>query len=333
MKPRIRVGLVGLGEMGTHHLRNLSEMEEVELVGVVEPDPERGARAAARGIRALSEVDDLLDLSPQAVVVAVPTSCHAEVALPLVVEGVACLIEKPLAADPDEAASLVAAADASGALLAVGHVERHNPAVRFLAGLIARGDVGGVLALSAYRTGPMPARVRDVGVVFDLVSHDLDILCWLVGEEPMALRGDAFGWTEDPRREAAVHVVARYSSDVLATVDASWLHPAKRRRLHCLGTEGLVTVDYLQQEVRLTRNNYELGDWGPLVGLTGASLGEQVRYSVQRKEPLRAELEAFVAAVRGEVTPIMSGVEGLAIVKLLAGLVADLEPEARPVGG
>jgi predicted dehydrogenase len=150
-----------------------------------------------------------------------------------------------------------------------------------------------------------------------------------MGEEPEALRADAFGWTDSPRREAAVHVVARYSAGVLATLDASWLHPAKHRRLHCLGTEGLVAVDYLRQEVRLTRNNYELGDWGPLVGLTGASLGEQVRYSVQRKEPLRAEPEAFVAAVRGEVSPVTSGAEGLAVVRLLAGLVADLEPQAQ----
>jgi predicted dehydrogenase len=255
------------------------------------------------------------------------------VAIPVIAEGIACLVEKPLAASPPEAAAIVDAAEASRTLLVVGHVERHNPAVQFLAGLIARGDVGGVLGLSAYRTGPMPTRVRDVGVVFDLVSHDLDILGWLIGEKPATLRGEAFGWTGSPRREAAVHVVARYPSDILATLDASWLHPAKRRRLHCLGTEGLVTVDYLQQEVRLTRNNYEISDWGPLAGLTGASLCEEVRYSVQRKEPLRAELEAFVAAARGDATCSMSGAEGLALIKLLAGLVADLQPEpSRPSG-
>jgi len=326
-----RLGLVGLGEMGLHHLRNLGEMESVDLIAVVEPDPAARRRATVRGVAAVGSLGQLVDLKPDAAVVAVPTAQHAAVAVPLLEAGIACLVEKPLAGTVADAEAIVAAAGSGRSLLAVGHIERHNPAVAFLAGLIARGEVGEVLGLSVYRTGPMPARIRDVGVVFDLASHDLDIVCWLLGQQPAAMQAHVFGWTANPRREAAVHIVARFGSGVLATVDASWLHPAKSRRLHCLGTEGLVTVDYLQQEVRLTRNNHELGDWGPLVGL-GASLGEQIRYSVQRREPLRAELESFVAAVRGDDASVVPGAAGLAVVRLLAELTDQIAAQGGPGG-
>lgn len=327
MSASLRIGLVGVGVMGSNHLRNLREMDEVEVVCAVETDPARARRLRGQGLTVFGEPAPLIDLAPDGVVVAAPTSAHARVAVPLLEAGIACLVEKPLAATVEEAQAVVGAAAGAGALLAVGHVERHNPAVRFLAGLIDQGEIGGVLGYGAVRTGPMPSRVGDVGVVFDLVSHDLDIVRWLASEDPQETRADVIGWTTHPRREAALHVVARFPSGPLATIDASWLHPTKTRRLHCLGTEGLVTVDYLQQEVIFTRNDYEHRDWGPLANLTGASSGEQVRYRLQRQEPLRAELEAFVAALRGETDSVVSGADGLAIVRLLAGLMADIGVE------
>ena len=321
MTTPLRVGLVGVGEMGGHHLRNLMEMPDTDLIGIVEPDPTRRARAAARGAPLLGQLGGLIQLRPDAAVVAVPSTGHAEVAIPLLRAGIACLVEKPLASTVEEAEAIVRAAEAAGAVLAVGHIERHNPAVGFLRNLIDRGDVGRVLAVDAYRTGPKPVRIRDVGVIFDLVSHDLDIACWLLGAQPDDLRVDAFGWTTEPRLEAGVHVVGHFPAEVLVTIDASWLHPAKTRRLHCLGEEGLVTVDYIQQEVRLTRNQHKVEDWGPLAGLTGGTLGEQIRYSIPRREPLRAELDAFVAAVRGQPSSSVRGPEGLATVRHLSDLV------------
>ncbi|MGH2768860.1 MAG: Gfo/Idh/MocA family protein [Actinomycetota bacterium] len=326
MTAPLRFGVVGAGVMGGHHLRNLREMDEAVVVGVVERDPSRARRMAAQGAPVVSELAELMERSPDAVVVAVPTSAHAEVAIPILRAGIACLVEKPLASTVTEAEAILAAAVSSGALLAVGHVERHNPAVRFLAGLIDQGEIGSVLSYGAVRTGPMPERIGDVGVVFDLVSHDLDIVRWLAGEDPREMRADIIRWTsgrEQEPREAALHLVARFSS-ALATLDASWLHPTKTRRLHCLGTEGLVTVDYLQQEVTFARNDYEYRDWGPLVGLTGGSPGEQIRYRLQRKEPLRAELEAFVAAIGGRPDSVVSGADGLATVRLLARILSDV---------
>lgn len=317
MSKALRIGLVGVGQMGSNHLRNLMDMQVIDLVGVVEPDEASQARAAARGARVLHDIGALIDLHPEAAVVAVPSNAHAQVAIPLLKAGIACLVEKPLASTVDQAHAIVSAAEASGSALAVGHIERHNPAVGFLKGLIARGAVGRVLALDAYRTGPMPGRIRDVGVIFDLLSHDLDIACWLLQGQPESLRVDPFGWTPSPRREAGVHVVARFPVDVLVTIDASWLHPAKTRRLHCLGEEGLISIDYIQQEVRLTKNEHKVEDWGPLAGLTGGTLGEQIRYSIPRREPLRVELEMFVATVRGHPSASVSGTEGLAIVRLL----------------
>ena len=168
---RTRVAVIGVGHLGQHHARLLAEMPDVELVGVVDLDPARGAEVAARyGTTAMTSSSDLVG-RVEAVSIATPTVSHVEVALPFVQAGTAVLVEKPLAGSLVEADRLLAAAETSGAMVATGHTERFNPAVA-----AALPVVSSPRFVEIHRLGTFPERSLDIDVIFDLMIHDLDLL-------------------------------------------------------------------------------------------------------------------------------------------------------------
>ena len=180
-------GWSGLGSMGRNHLRVLATMDGVTLAAVADPDADALAAAtAATGAQGFAEPLALIaEAELDAVVIAAPTTTHLPIALAAIERGIAVLIEKPLAATPDEAAMIVAAAAAAGAPpVQVGHIERFNPAVLELGRLLEAGWLSTVYAITSRRAGPFPARIRDVGVTVDLATHDVDMLSWIAGERP-----------------------------------------------------------------------------------------------------------------------------------------------------
>ena len=182
--PRFRAAVIGLGAMGRHHARVLSQRADIDLVAIADP---RGSEAVGRlvneSVRLVSDVDQAVSIGLDMAVVAVPSDQHAAVACHLAQHGVATLIEKPLAPRSADALEIVTAFDRSGALGAVGHIERYNPALRELKRRLNNGEIGEPLQMSTVRHGPRPARVRDIGVALDLATHDLDIGRWLLGCE------------------------------------------------------------------------------------------------------------------------------------------------------
>ncbi len=181
----LKAAVIGCGVMGRNHLRVLSEMDGIELVGLADDDASRRDSASRRfGVPSFAGHQDLLArATPDLVVVAVPTLAHHAVAGDVLRAGVATLIEKPIAASLDQARDLTALAIRYDALLAVGHVEHFNPAVIELKRRLDAGELGRVFLAHVRRLGPFPARVRDVGVVLDLATHDIDVLRYLIGTE------------------------------------------------------------------------------------------------------------------------------------------------------
>ena len=176
----LRAAVIGCGSMGRNHVRVLSELADVELAAIVDTD-QAAATALARGrlLSLYNDVETLLEKERVDIaVVATPTSQHASVTLALLQRGIHCLVEKPIAPTLEEAGAIAKAAETAGVVLAVGHVERYNPAIIALKERLAGDDV---YALIARRTGPFPDRIRDVDVITDLATHDIDIMLWLTG--------------------------------------------------------------------------------------------------------------------------------------------------------
>ncbi len=322
------MAVAGLGAMGTNHVRVLSDFPEVELVGVMDVDPARVQRATARRtFPGFTELGALLESTkPDALIVAVPTRAHAPVVLEALRRGVHVLVEKPIAATVEEARAMAQEAMARGVLLSVGHVERFNPAVAELRRRLARGDAGRVFQIHARRIGPFPQRIRDVGVVLDLATHDVDVCRYLLGDEVERVYAAAQRRIHTENEDLCVGML-HFRSGVVGLLETNWLTPVKERSLRVLCERGMYVVDYIQQTLTFYENHAAVARDGSPVSVTE---GPMVRFPIAFKEPLRAELEAFCAAVlQGGAAPVSAddAIAALEITQALVDSAACGEPK------
>jgi UDP-N-acetylglucosamine 3-dehydrogenase len=299
----LRAGVVGLGMMGRNHVRVWDEaVAGVDLVAVADPDEAAVERAAA-GRRARRYTDPSRMLAEEEldlVSIVAPTSLHRPVTLEALAHGANVLVEKPIAATREEAAEMIAAAERAGRLLTVGHIERFNPAIRELRRRLAEGQLGRIFQVKATRLGPFPARIRDVGVVLDLGPHDLDVMRYLVGADPIRV------YAETERRIHTEHEdlftgIVKFANGVIGLLDINWLTPTKQRTLTVTGERGMFLADYIAQDLVLFSNPDAGETWvppGSPAPITSVSEGEMTRFSIRRQEPLVVELGEFAAAVR-----------------------------------
>lgn len=321
----LRAGVIGLGAMGVNHARVYGEIEGVVLAAVADPAPER-RRLASRpllggGVRAYADYREMLAADQLDLVsVAVPTRLHRDVALAALERRVATLVEKPIAAGLEEGRAMVRAADEAGCALMVGHVERFNPAVQELKRRLDAGHLGRVFLARAERVGPFPQRTRDVGVVLDLATHDIDVLRLLLGCEVERVYAEtATGLRTE--HEDLLSAVMRFRGGVVGLLEVNWLTPAKVRRLALVGEKGMFVVDYLTQELLFYERESVGAAWSSLAALSGGGEGVMTRIPVQKQEPLRAELEAFVECVAHGSPPPAPPEDALAAVEVAARLV------------
>ena len=323
------MAVVGVGHMGRHHARIYQELPDAHLVAVVDIDAARAAEHAAKhGAAALSTVDDLPD-DIQAATVAVPTAHHVEVAEKLLNRRIAVLIEKPLAATVDEAQRLVDCARRNGTLLSVGHTERFNPVVRAMQRLNIKPRY-----IESSRISPFSFRSADIGVVADMMIHDIDIVLHLVGS-PVA-RVDAVGVSVLAKHEDVASARVLFENGVVANFSVSRLALKTDRRLRVFAETAYLSLDYQRKTgIAITKNaNLDIlsmarqGKFDDLSQMAGADFGSMVKVEpleVDDVEPLRAELEAFVTSVRSDTPPAVSAEDGVAAVRLAARIVEALE--------
>ncbi|MDA1232298.1 MAG: Gfo/Idh/MocA family oxidoreductase [Planctomycetota bacterium] len=239
---RVKLAVIGVGALGQHHARILSTMPEVQLVGVVDSCEQQGRDIAARhGTTWFSSPDEIIGLV-QGVIIAVPTVFHHEVGLPFVEAGVAVLMEKPLANSLEAALSLHRMASIRRTVLQVGHVERFNPAVELLQKKIDRP-----LYIRAQRVSPYTFRSTDIGVVHDLMIHDIDLVLALTGEAVVSV--DSFGAvTFGPHEDMAVARLTT-TSGIIADMTASRMSPTAERTIQVFSTNGYATADLKNRTV------------------------------------------------------------------------------------
>lgn len=315
-----RVAVVGVGRLGTFHARIYAEHPAAELVAVVDPDPARAATLAEElGCRALDSVEALMDLEPQAVSVAVPTAAHAEVAIPLLERGVAVLVEKPLASDVAEADRILAAAERGGALLSVGHVERFQPGLVKVRALGIRPRF-----IECHRLAPFSFRSTDIGVVHDLMIHDLDLVLDLVDSEVESI--DAAGGAILTTREDVASVRLVFENGARANVTASRASLKPMRRFRLFSSEGYVSLDFGENHGLLVRKgagwdegrsriaSLDPAELARLAGERDATLAgmlDIVQLELgESQRPLQAELDSFLRSVRTDSPAEVTGVDG-----------------------
>ena len=318
-----RVAVIGVGSMGRNHARVYSELPEAELVAVSDADFALAGRIGAGfGARPYSDYRELLEAErPQAVSIAVPTAMHEEVALAALEAGADVLVEKPIAATLEEGRRMIECAGALGRRLMVGHIVRFNPAIQALKQKLQAGELGRIFQIVCRRVGPFPARIRDVGVVVDLAPHDLDLMRFLTGLEPKRLFAETEQRIHTDHEDLVVGTL-RFPDGVTGTLEINWLTPTKVREVLVLGERGLFRVDDLTQDLYFFENaQAPAALWPGLQTLKGVSEGTMVRYPLQRYEPLKAELQAFLRAIQDEASAPVSGEDGLAALRLALALV------------
>jgi predicted dehydrogenase len=290
----LRVAVIGVGHLGRHHARILATLPDVSLQAVVDVNAARAEEVAASvGTRALTDSAALGD-GVDAVVVAVPTDVHAAIAVPLLRRGVAALVEKPLARSLDEADALIAGGLAGGAVLAVGHSERFNPAVTAALPHITRPGF-----VEVHRLGTLPGRSLDIDVVFDLMIHDLDVLLATVGSEVTSI--EAVGVPVLTPRVDIANARLRFASGCIANITASRISRDRVRKVRFFQPQSYVSIDYASQELEI---------WRLRPGATGLAAIEGGKVEIARGEPLERELLDFIEAVRDRRAPRVSGEDG-----------------------
>lgn len=259
----IRCGVIGVGRMGRHHARVYAQMEGADFVGVVDHDAERRNEIVGEwGGTAFSTVEELMDAGVDAVTIATPTVTHLDVAMPLLASGIACLIEKPLAPTAEIASSIADAAEDGGAILQVGHVVRYDPVMRAIASIKNLRP----RFIEMTRISPMTFRSTDVGVVLDMMIHDLDLLTMLLGHEPSEIYADAVSVISESEDMCNARLVFPEGSDgfsCTANVTASRLALKTERKLRIISEEAYVSADFVQRSVTIihkTANDAQLSD-------------------------------------------------------------------------
>jgi predicted dehydrogenase len=305
---KTRVGVVGTGYLGRLHARVLTEMPAAEVVGFVDVDDTTASEVAST-LR-LRRFDSVAALAREieCAVVATPTTTHFAVARELIEAGRDVLVEKPVTAEIEDGRRLVELARKRGRILQVGHVERYNPAIMAVAPLLHD-----IRYLEAERLGVFVGRSLDIDVLLDLMIHDLNLVLSLLDSRVIEVR--AVGVPVLTEKVDITNVRLQLENGAVANLTASRVSQERVRKVRFFGSEAYISVDTKEQEVK----GFRLGN----------KAIEPISVNVEKKEPLRAELESFLECVRQRKRPLVSGEDGVAAVALAKDVAAAIDESMR----
>jgi len=308
MSQPVKVGVAGVGHMGKEHARIYSELQEAELVGVHDSNPDTARKIAAKcKTRAFGSLEEMVDAVDAASIVT-PTTTHLAIAEPFLKRGKHVLVEKPIAMDTAEARKLVDLAEKHGAKLAVGHVERFNPVLVALEERLGRPRF-----IEAHRLSPYPGRSTDIGVVMDLMIHDLEIILHLVRSPVTSV--DAVGVPVLSKGEDIANARIRFANGCVANLTTSRISPEKLRKIRVFQDDAYLSLDYMKQEGEIYKR------------LDGKITRDKI--PVMKGEPLKNQLAEFVMNVRENTDPRVAGAHGFEALKLasqICGQIGSVQP-------
>lgn len=311
--PRVRIAVIGAGRMGQFHLKHLSRIAKANVVGVVDANLAK-AQAFARTyhVQAFASAEELHG-KIDAAIIATPTTTHGEVGETLLSQGIHCLIEKPLASTLAQAEQLIKSAREHQLILQVGHIERFNPAVMEAVNYIRAPQF-----IEVNRLGPYDPRVADVGVIMDLMIHDLDIVLFLVGES--VTRVEAFGAKVLSNHEDIAKVRLHFANGCIADLSASRVSVQKYRRIRIFQKDAYLSLDYAASQLKIFRKKSAVVR--SLLDI------ERLSPKLKKEDPLASELYHFLDCILEKREPVVTGQHGYDAIALAQQVLANLEIHA-----
>jgi len=304
----LNVGVIGIGLMGQNHARVYSEI--ANLIGIADPDEEILGEVSKRfnveGYKHFKELIERKDLD--AVSVSSPTSTHFEVTKAAIEAGKHVLVEKPMGGELERAKELVVKAKKKGVVLAVGYIERHNPVVGITKKLIEKKEFGEVISVSSRRVSSFPSRIKDVGVILDLGIHDIDVVRYLLDSKVRSVYTLA-GETVKKEFEDHANILLEFDNGVFAFIEVNWLTPMKVRKVSLTCSQNFVEMDYINQNLQISSSTIKKLDAGNLYRIPQEY--EERKIEVEKREPLKNELNDFLDAIEKGKEPLVSGEEGV----------------------
>lgn len=318
----IRVGVLGLGSMGRHHVRNARALPGFDLVAVADPVGDRFGVAGR--LEVLGSVEEMIDVGIDAAIVAVPTVYHEEAALKLAAAGVNTLVEKPLAASVESGKKIAEAFAEADLVGAVGYVERCNPALVEMRKRLKDNQLGRIYQIVTRRQSPFPARISDVGVVKDLATHDVDLAAWLAGA-PYELVFAQTAHQSGREHEDMVTVSGRFANGILVHHLVNWLTPFKERLTVVTGEHGALVADTGMGDLTFFENGDFPVQWDQVAAFRGVSEGQMIRYAFPKQEPLAVEQANFRDAILGVPSDYVTMQQGLAALEVVEGILESAD--------
>lgn len=315
MKNKLNVAVIGLGNMGKHHVRNYSELDKSKLVAVCDLQNELTTEFAKKyNCKGYTDLQLMLKTENiDAVSITVPTAFHFAIAKLVIENNINVLIEKPICDSVEKANELIKLAKENNVIVMVGHIERFNPAVLKLKEIIDQGKLGKITSLISKRVGAFPAQIKDANVIIDLAVHDIDIFSYMLGKQPDNIFANAGRALIDGREDYA-EILLTYG-DQNGMMQVNWITPIRIRSLSVTGTKGYAELNYMTQELKLFESNYheDHDDFGDFIIKFGNPT--ETKIEVEKKEPLAQELSHFLECVSTNSQPMISGETGIQALK------------------
>lgn len=309
----LKIGVIGTGSMGRNHARVCSDIENIELAGIADVDKEAVKKFSGKfDTKGFLNYKDLIS-EIDAAIIATPTSSHYEIAMELLKNGKHVLVEKPICDTVKNATVLTQKSEKEGLVLATGHIERHNPIVKFIKDSMSSNNFGELITLASKRVSNFPGRIKDVGVIFDFGIHDIDVMRYLSGEVKSVF-AKAGRFNKNIEHEDYANIVLTFENGTCGIIEVNWLTPVKIRKLFLTCSEKFVEADYINQSVTISSSSFNKIDETNLFHIPIQYNINQV--ALQKKEPLRNEIEDFIRAIENNKKPLSNGEDGLKALKI-----------------
>jgi len=309
---KINVAVIGIGAMGKNHARVYSDIDNVNLVAVCDVDEELAKKTADK-YKSNYYVDykEMLKKEKiEAVSVCVPTKMHKQVAIDAIKNKINVLIEKPIAVTVEESKEIIDEAKKNNIKLTIGHIERFNPVVIELKKRIKNNELGNILKVHCERLSLFPQRVIDIGVTIDLAIHEIDILRFLIDSKIKRVYAETAQRFHSSHEDLLIGTL-RFENNILGVINANWLTPIKVREIRVTGEKGMFVANYLTQELYFYEKEFAAKYVDYNESFMKGKEGKKVKIEIEKKEPLKNEIESFIGCIRNNTNPRVTGKDGL----------------------